>query len=87
MDVLVRLSHRLNGQDADVEILGALSTELGQHPLGDHRVGADRQVRSMLLDGGGRQDGDHSFGVYAVELGRTVVGPIEAAGHVVSFGA
>jgi hypothetical protein len=72
--MLVRLSHRLDRQDQEVEIVEAGAPHLGEHPFGDAGVDADGQVRPVLLDRRGRQDRD---GAQRVEIDEGAGG----AGH------
>ena len=83
MQMLVRFSHRLNRQDANVEVVRAGLAKFIQHAFRDHRIDPDRQVRAVLLDRCRGQDGNHILGVDVGKFGRAVVGPVKAAGHAV----
>ena len=80
--VLVRLADRLHRQDADIEIGGRPLHQEVQMALVDDGIGADWQMRPMLLDGGDREDRDGLLRIEAVEFGGgEVVPPDLAIGH------
>ena len=72
------------GRMQQVKVIGAGGAQPVEHPLRDQRVGAHRQVRPVLFDGGRGQDGDGAHRVQPREIGGAQVGPVSARGHAVA---
>ena len=85
-EMFVRLADGLNRQDQQIKVRRASRPHRLKHAFSNQRVRAHGQMRAMLLDGRGWENGDRALRVERVEFRHAQIGPV-TCGHVSSFGA
>jgi hypothetical protein len=72
--VLVGLRVRQRRQEPHVELGADAVDGRGDHPVGDHQVGVERQVRPVLFDGAERLDEDARRRDQPLDVGSAEIG-------------